>query len=99
MRALLAGPTEIVIDGAVSYWLGTPVGEPLGPESDRTLAPCALALRLAADGTDPEHLVLWARLASGTRYQVGGGVDLVAASVSAADVPIGLGRPANRTLR
>lgn len=94
MRALLAGPLEVRIDGAVAYWIGTADGTPLGPESDRTLDPCALVLRLTADGTDPVALTLWARLENGELYDVGTGLNLVDMAEGAAGIPA---RP--RTLR
>ena len=87
MRALLAGPLEVRIDGAVAYWIADANGTPLGPESDRTLEPCALVLRLTAAGADPEELTLWARLQDGELYDVGGGDSLVDTAEGAAGIP------------
>ncbi len=94
MRAFLSGPLEVRIDGAVAYWIGTPDGTPLGPESDRTLDPCALVLRLTADGVAPDEFMLWARLENGELYDVGTGLNLVDLAEGAAGIPV---RP--RTLR
>lgn len=69
LRRIIAGPQEVGIVGATAYWLGDTVGNPLGPESDRTLAPCAEALTMVDAGTDPDTLVVWARLADGRPYR------------------------------
>ena len=87
LRRLLAGPLEVRIDGAEAYWLGDVHGEPMGPESDRTLDPCAQALRLVQAGVDPDTLVLWARLADGESCRVSGGICLVDRAEAAAGVP------------
>ena len=87
LRALLSGPLEVRIDGAVAYWIGQPDGTPLGPESDRTLDPCAMVLRLIADGADPDDLMLWARLENGDLYDVGGGVSLVGMAQGTFGIP------------
>ena len=87
MRAFLAGPLEVRIDGAAAYWIGQSDGTPLGPESDRTLDPCALVLQLIADGVDPDDLMLWARLENGELYDVGGGVNLVGMALGTFGIP------------
>jgi len=87
LRQILARPREVGIIGAQAYWLGDVHGAPLGPESDRTLAPCAQALSLVGSGTDPETLVVWARLTAGDLYRVSGGICLVDMAEAAAGLP------------
>jgi hypothetical protein len=88
-RRTLARPREVVIDGARAYWLGGLDGNALGPESDRTIEPCAQALTMVRSGTDPETLVVWARLDSGEVYRVAGGIFLVSMAKAAAGIPAG----------
>ncbi len=87
LRRIIGRPREVGIVGASAYWLGDIYGEPMGPESDRTLAPCAQALAMIEAGTDPETLVVWARLADGTRYRVSGGIYLVDMAEATAGLP------------
>ena len=87
LRRLFARPREIVIDDAQAYWLGDIHGKPLGPESDRTLAPFAQALTMIQAGTDPETLIVWARLDDGDLYRVSGGVYLLDMAEAAAGLP------------
>jgi hypothetical protein len=84
---MFAGPLEITIDRAVAYWLADREIRPLGPESDRTLAPFALVLKLVADGADPDDLVLMARLDDGVIFGVGSGIELVDLAEAAAGIP------------
>lgn len=93
LRRIIAGPQEVGIVGATAYWLGDTVGNPLGPESDRTLAPCAEALTMVDAGTDPDTLVVWARLADGRPYRVSGGIYLVDMAEGAAGLPRRLRTP------
>jgi hypothetical protein len=87
VRRLLSGPLEPVIDDAEAYWLEDGSGQRLTPESTRTLAPLARALDLANSGTDPDDLCLCARLVSGERYEIGGGVNLIGMAEGAAGIP------------
>ena len=96
LQRILSGPLEVRIDGAAAYWIGQPGGTPLGPESDRTLDPCALVLRLMADGVDPDDLMLWARLENGELYDVGGGVSLVGMAQGTFGIPARPRIPANK---
>jgi hypothetical protein len=84
---MFAGPLEITIDQAVAYWVADRKGEPLGPESDRSLEPCALVLRLVGAGADPDELVLTARLDDGQVTDVGSGLNLVDLAEAAAGIP------------
>lgn len=87
VRRILARPMELVIDGAVAYWLEDASGRRLGPESGRSLQPLSRALGLTRAGRDPDTLLLCARLESGERYEIGGGQSLVGAAEAAAGVP------------
>jgi hypothetical protein len=81
------GSLEVSVDGACAYWLGDRNGAPIGPESERTLAPFALALNLVRSGVPLEGLVVWSRLADGQRYRVAGGAALVELAEAAAGIP------------
>ena len=70
LRRMFAQIREVGIIGAQAYWLGDIHGAPLGPESDRTLAPLAQALSMVQAGTDPATLAVWARLGDGELYLV-----------------------------
>ncbi len=87
LRQILARPSEVGIIGAQAYWLGDIHGAPLGPESDRTLAPFALALSVVQAGTDPATLVVWARLEDGDLYLVAEDDILVDMAEAAAGLP------------
>lgn len=80
------GPGEVLIDGATSYWLGDRTGAARGAESERTGAPFTQALDEVRNGTDPESLVVWARLRDGQRYRVAGGTALVALAERSAGI-------------
>lgn len=80
-------PREIIIDGAVAYWLEDADGTCLGPESNRTLAPFAQALELVDSGTPSDGLAVWARLSDGTRFLVAADLLLVDAAEAAAGLP------------
>ncbi len=87
LRRLTDGPFEVGIGGALAYCLGDLQGSPLGPESDRTLAPFAQALESVRAGRSPESMVVWSRLTDGERYRVAGGAALVDLAEAAAGVP------------
>jgi hypothetical protein len=87
LRRIITRPREAGIVGASAYWLGDIRGEPLGPESDRTIAPCAQALTMIQAGANAEILVVWARLADGRAYRVSGGTFLVDMAEAAAGLP------------
>jgi len=79
-------PLEVVIDGAVSYWLEDRTGEQLGPDSERTIDPMARALELQGSGFDPETLTLYALLRTGERYEVASGSILIDMAEAAAGI-------------
>jgi hypothetical protein len=87
IREWLRGPIEVVIDGALAYWLEDDQGERLSPDSTRTIAPFGKALELHRLGADPDTIMLWARLDTGERYEVGGGVILIDMAESAVGIP------------
>ncbi|MCY7420044.1 MAG: hypothetical protein LH650_16460 [Chloroflexi bacterium] len=87
LRQILARPREVGIIGAQAYWLGDIHGAPLGPESDRTLAPFAQALAMVGSGTDPATLAVWARLEDGDLYLVAEDDILVDMAEAAAGLP------------
>jgi hypothetical protein len=91
---MLARPREVVIDDATAYWLGDMDGNPLGPESDRTLAPLAQGLAMIEAGADPATLAVWARVGDGELYLVADDPYLVSFAEAAAGLP-----PKPRALR
>ena len=90
VRAKLSSPVEIVIDGAVAYWLEDDGGRRLSPDSTRTIVPFARALEVHRMGTDPDTMRLWARLDDGRRYEVGRGIILIGMAEAAARGGAGL---------
>jgi hypothetical protein len=86
-REVVSGPLELIVEGAVAYWLEDHAGQRLGPESDRSLAPLFLALGLARDGRDPDTLLMCARLGNGVRFEIGSGVNLIDIAEHAAGIP------------
>ena len=86
-RRKLANTREVVIDGATAYWLGDMRGTPLGPESDRTLAPLAQGLAMIGAGADPATLAVWARLEDGELYLVADDPYLIDFAEAAAGLP------------
>jgi hypothetical protein len=91
-RASLRSPIGISIAGASAYWLETPRGETLGPESLTSREPLERARSEIQAGRDPEGLRLACRLASGERHVV------VAGSILAelADWAAGIAVPRRR---
>ena len=87
VRHMLQGPLELIVEGAVAYWLEDHAGQCLGPESDRSLAPLFLALGLAREGRDPDTLLMCARLGNGERFEIGSGVNLIDIAEHAAGIP------------
>ncbi len=87
LQEFLRRPKELVIDDAVAYWLEDDMGQRLCPDSDRTIAPCAKLVELHRGGMDPDRILLWARLDTGERYEIGGGVILLDVAESAAAIP------------
>lgn len=90
VRRILQGPLELVIEGAEAYWLEDATGRRLGPESDRSLTPLALALDLLRKDRPSESLRLVARLANGQRFEICSGLSLIDIAEHAAGIP---GRP------
>lgn len=70
VRRSLANIREIVIEDATAYWLGDMDGNPLGPESDRTLGPLTQGLAMIQAGADPATLAVWARVKDDGLYLV-----------------------------
>ena len=87
LKRILQGPLELVIDDAVAYWLEDDAGHPLSDESTRTKAPFARALELNRAGRHPDTMLLVARLETGERYELGGGVILVDLAEASAGIP------------
>lgn len=87
LREILSHPLELVIDGAVAYWLEDDAGHRLSQESSRTIESFACALELHQMGRDPESMLLCARLEDGERYEVGGGPYLIDMAEAAAGIP------------
>jgi hypothetical protein len=87
VRRALADIREVVIEDATAYWLGDLHGNPLGPESDRTLAPLAQGLAMIEAGADPATLAVWARLRDGGPYLVADDPYLVDFAEAAAGIP------------
>lgn len=94
IRERLRGPIEVVIDGALVYWLEDDRGQPLCPDSDRTIEPFAKVLELHRAGMHPDRMLVWALLDTGERYEVGSGIILIDMAESAGGVP-----PQERTAR
>lgn len=86
-RHRMTRPTEIVIEDAVAYWVEDRAGHVIGAESERTVQPFALVLEAIEGGIDPCGLVVYARLADGTRYEVGSGELLAGMARRSAGVP------------
>jgi hypothetical protein len=84
---MLQGPLELVIDDAVAYWLEDDSGNRLGEESIRTKAAFARALELHGSGRDPDTMLLVARLQTGERYELCGGVILIDLAEASAGIP------------
>jgi len=80
-------PLEMVLDDAVAYWLEDVSGHQLSPEASRSLGPLFRALDLAAAGHDPDDMILCARLDTGERFELGGGLSLVGVAEAAAGIP------------
>src|SRR5688500_2474441 len=87
LKRILSGPLELVIDDAVAYWLEDDEGHPLSDESTRTKAPFARALELHRAGRDPDTMRLVARLETGERYELEGGVVLIDLAEASAGIP------------
>ena len=87
VRRMLQGRLELIVEGAVAYWLEDDAGRRLGPESKRSLAPLFLALGMAREGRDPDTLSMCARLGNGERFEIGGGINLVDIAEHAAGIP------------
>jgi hypothetical protein len=87
VHRILDGPLELVIDDAVSYWLEDDAGDRLSEEATTTKGPFARALELHELGRDPDRMVLVARLDTGERYEVGGGLPLIDMAEAAAGIP------------
>jgi hypothetical protein len=87
VHRILDGPLELIIEGAEAYWLEGDAGQPIPPESSRSLAPLLLALGLVREGRDPDTLTLYARLAHDERFRICGGIGLVAKAEHAAGIP------------
>lgn len=87
VRRILQGPLELVLDDADAYWLEDDLGHRLGPESDRSLGPLSLALELHRAGRDADTMRLCARLDTGERYDLGGGLNLIDCAEAAAGIP------------
>lgn len=87
VRERLSRPHRLVIEDAVAYWIQDARGHRLCPDSDETIAPLAKVLELYREGTDPDTMILWARLETGEHYEVGGGVILLDIAESAAGIP------------
>ena len=85
-RASLRGPIGISIAGASAYWLETPRGEALGPESLTSREPLERARSEIRGGRDPEGLRLACRLASGERHVVVAGSILAELAERAAGI-------------
>lgn len=86
-RRRMARPIEVVIEDAQAYWLEDRRGRVLAEESTRTVEPFTAALRAIAAGVDPDDLMVCARLADGTRYEVATGVLLAGMARRSAGVP------------
>jgi hypothetical protein len=93
LRARLARPRIIEIDGATAYWLEGLAGQRASPESPSSADPLAAVLAAFEGEMPPADLVLVCRLVNGDRYEIGGGDELVDAALGAA------GRPAVRLPR
>lgn len=87
VHRILDGPLRLVITDATSYWLEDDAGERLSAEAATSIEPLARALELARSGTDPDRLLLYARLETGERYEVGGGPNLIGVAEAAAGIP------------
>jgi hypothetical protein len=87
LRARLANPMIIAVDGATSYWLEKASGQLIGPESQTSAVPLALVVALVDAGQPSDDLALVCRLADGSRYVIGGGVELLGAAMAAANRP------------
>jgi hypothetical protein len=87
LRDRLSRATILEIDGATSYWLEKPSGQLVGPESPTSAVPLALVVALVDAGLPSDDLALVCRLADGSRYVIGGGVELLGAALAAANRP------------
>lgn len=86
-RQIVSGSLELVIDDAVAYWLEDDSGKRLSPEAIRTIEPLARVLQLVESGTNPDALLLCARLDTGERYEIGSGLSLIDIAEAAAGIP------------
>ena len=86
-RRVARGPLRLVITDAVSYWLEDDDGKRLSAEATTSIEPLAQALELTRSGSDPDRLLLCARLETGERYEVGSGPNLIDAAEAAAGIP------------
>jgi hypothetical protein len=87
LRARLARPTIIEIDGATAYWLEDASGGRASPVSPSSAEPLRLALAEHDGGGPAMGVLLVCRLADGERYEIGGGIELLDAALAAAGRP------------
>ena len=87
LRARLARPTIIEIDGATAYWLEDARGGRTSPESPSSTDPLLLRLAQHDAGGAAIGGLLVCRLADGERYEIGGGIELLDAALAAAGRP------------
>jgi hypothetical protein len=87
LRARLARPTIIEIDGATSYWLEDASGGRVSPESPASADPLRFALAQHDGGGPAIGVRLVCRLADGELYEIGDGIELLDAALAAAGRP------------
>jgi len=87
LRARLARPTILDIDGATAYWLEDASGGRASPGSPSSAEPLRRALAEHDGGGPANGVFLVCRLADGERYEIAGGIELLDAALAAAGRP------------